>query len=74
MTIFMTVVLSSAGMYANDLPDENETIVNTTKEIIRNMTKLRFGEVLKLSGIRTCERSRKAVSRVRIRQGRSFVH
>ncbi|HOA08146.1 MAG TPA: hypothetical protein PKM07_09655, partial [Spirochaetota bacterium] len=47
MTIFMTVVLSSAGMYANDLPDENETIVNTTKEIIRNMTKLRFGEVLK---------------------------
>jgi len=47
MTIFMAVVLSSAGMYANDLPDENETIVNTTKEIIRNMTKLRFGEVLK---------------------------
>ena len=47
MTIFMAVVLSSAGMYANDLPDDNESIVNTSKEIIRNMKKLRFGEILK---------------------------
>ncbi|MBP9022861.1 MAG: hypothetical protein KBH06_06630 [Spirochaetes bacterium] len=43
MTMFMAVILSSAGMYANDLPDDNESIVNTSKEIIRNMKKLRFG-------------------------------
>ncbi|MBP8083342.1 MAG: hypothetical protein KAZ87_09105 [Spirochaetes bacterium] len=47
MTMFMAVILSSAGMYANDLPDDNESIVNTSKEIIRNMKKLRFGEIIK---------------------------
>ncbi len=42
----MAMVLS-AGVYAQDLPGDNETIVNISKEIVGNLRKLKFGKVVK---------------------------
>lgn len=47
MTIFMAMLISATGTYAQDLPDDNETIVNISKEIVGNLRKLKFGEVVK---------------------------
>lgn len=47
ITIFMAALLSATGTYAQDLPDDNEMIVNISKEIVVNMKKLKFEEIIK---------------------------